>query len=74
MAQQWSRRERLLLAIVVLTAVIVLADIIVLNVVGDLPSGWWPVAVPVGLFLVPVIGVVCMIALIDQRRRTNTTE
>ncbi len=73
MAQQWSRRERLLLAVVVLTAVIVLADIIVLTVVGDLPSGWWPIAVPVGLLLVPVIGALCLIALIAQRRRNNTT-
>ncbi len=73
MAQQWSRRERLLLAVVVLTAVIVLADIIVLNVVGELPSGWWPLAVPVGLFLVPATGAVCLIALFAQRRRNITT-
>lgn len=73
MAQQWTRRERLLLAVVVLTVVTVLADIIVLNVVGELPSGWWPLAVPVGLLLVPFIGAVCLIALVAQRRRNNTT-
>ena len=73
MAQQPSRRERLLLAVVVLSAVIVLADIIVLNVVGELPSGWWPVAVPVGLFLVPVVGAVCLIALLAERRRNSPT-
>ena len=74
MAQPQSRRERLLLAVVVLSAVIVVADIIMLNVVGDdLPSGWWPVAVPVGLFLVPVVGAVCLVALLAERRGTSTT-
>lgn len=73
MAQLQSPRERLLLAVVASSAVIVVADIIILNVVGDLPSGWWPVAVPVGLFLVPVIGAICLIALLAERRRDSTT-
>ena len=73
MAQPWSKRERRLLAVVVLSAVIVVADIIALNVGGEVSSGWWPLAVPVGLFLVPAVGLVCLILLIGQRRRDSPT-
>jgi cytochrome bd-type quinol oxidase subunit 2 len=61
------------LAVVVLSAVIVVADIIALNVAGEVSSEWWPLAVPVGLLLVPALGVVCLILLIRQRRRDNPT-
>lgn len=73
MQQEWSRRERFLLAVVGLSAFVLLTDIIVSNVVGDLPSGWWPVPVPVGLFLIPVIGAVALILLITERQRDDTT-
>ena len=64
-------RRTLLLVTVVLSLVIVLADLLVLTIGGELPSeGWWWVAVPVGLFLVPVVGAVCLVALIGEGRRT----
>ncbi|MGH9189224.1 MAG: hypothetical protein ACRD0Q_04190 [Acidimicrobiales bacterium] len=51
---------------------IVLADLLVLTIGGELPSErWWWVAVPVGVFLVPVVGAVCLVALVGQRRRTR---
>jgi hypothetical protein len=73
MAQPWSQRERRLLAVILLSAVIVLADIIALNIAGEVSSGWWPLAVPVGLLLVPAVGVVCLILLIGQRRDNPTS-
>lgn len=73
MAQRWSERERFLFAVVLLTAVIVVADIIALNVAGEVSSGWWFLVVPVGLVLVPAIGIACLIVLIGHRRRANQT-
>lgn len=69
MLSEWSRRQRRLLAAIVLTVVIVLGDIIVLNVMGEVPSAFWILAVPVGLLIVPVIGVVCSVLLVAERRQ-----
>lgn len=52
-----------------LAVVIVLGDIIALNVVGAVPSALWILAVPVGLLIVPVIGVVCIVLLVAERRQ-----
>ena len=61
------------MAVVLLSVVIVVADIIALNVAGEVSSGWWLLAVPVGLLLVPAVGIVCLVLLIGQRRRDNPT-
>lgn len=70
MLEGWSKRQRRVLTVIVLSAVVVLGDIIVLNVAGEVSSDWWIVAVPVGLLLVPVIGIVSLVALIRERRRS----
>ena len=69
MVSEWSPGQRRLLAAIVLTVAIVLGDIIALNVVGEVPSALWILAVPVGLLIVPVIGVVCTVLLVGERRR-----
>jgi hypothetical protein len=63
------KRRRRLSAAVVLCALVVLADIVAVNVVGEMPHAWWFLAVPVGLFLVPAIGIVCLVALLTDRQR-----
>ena len=52
-----------------LTVVIFLGDIIALNVMGEVPSALWILAVPVGLLIVPVVGVVCIVLLVAERRQ-----
>ena len=66
-SQSTERRRRLLLLIVI-CALVFVADIVVLNVVGEVTSGWWPLAVPVGLLLVPIVGIVCFVLLLQDRR------
>jgi hypothetical protein len=70
MEGEWSKGQRRLLTIAVLSAVIVIGDIIALNVAGEVSSAWWVPAVPIGLLLVPVIGIVCLVKLVGQRRHT----
>jgi hypothetical protein len=70
MAAEWSKGQRQLLTIAVLCAVILLGDIIALNVAGEVSSGWWVPAVPIGLLLVPLVGLACLAALVAQRRHT----
>ena len=57
------------MAAIMLTVVIFLGDIIALNVMGEVPSALWILAVPVGLLIVPVIGVVCIVLLVAERRQ-----
>ena len=68
-AREWSKSQRSLLAVVVLSALVVLGDIIALNVAGEVSSEWWVLAVPVGLLLVPLTGIVCLVRLLGERRR-----
>ena len=69
MVREWSKSQRRLLTVVVLSALVFLGDIIALNVVGEVSSDWWELAVPVGLFLVPLTGIVCLVRLLGERRR-----
>ena len=69
MAKAWSRSERRLLVLVLVCAAVFVGDIILLNVAGELPGSLWIFAVPVGLLLVPVAGLVCLVVLFTQRRR-----
>jgi len=39
-----------------------------LSIVGEVSSGWWLLAVPVGLFLVGAIGIVSLLWLLKERR------
>jgi len=68
MPSEWSGHQRRLLAVIALAIIIVLGDIIVLNVFGEVPSALWILAVPVGLLVVPIIGVACVILLLADRR------
>lgn len=71
MISEWSGRQRRLLAMIGLAVALVVGDIITLNVVGEVPSEWWLLAVPIGLLIVPVIGVVCAGLLIAERRHSH---
>lgn len=62
-------RKRLLSTVAVVCTVIFVADIVILNVVGEVSSAWWMLAVPVGLVLVPIIGLVSLVLLVLDSRR-----
>ncbi len=62
-------RRRLLLTVTVTCAVIFVADVIALSVIGELPSEWWWVlAVLVGLLVVPILGFIALAWLLLDRR------
>ncbi len=65
---QFTERQRRLLLLIVICALILVADIVVLNLVGEVSSGWWLLAVPVGLLLVPIVGIVAFVLLLQDRR------
>ena len=62
-------RQRTLLIVTAVCALVFVTDLVIINVWGELPSGWWVLAVPVGLVLVPVIGVGALALLLLDRRR-----
>ena len=62
-------RRRRLFTVVVVCALIFVADIVILNVVGEVSSAWWALAVPIGLVLVPIIGLVSLVLLVVDSRR-----
>ncbi len=68
MESQFTERQRRLLLLIVICALIFVADIVVLNLVGEVSSGWWLLAVPVGLLLVPIVGIVAFVLLLQDRR------
>ena len=61
-------RQRRLLLLIMICALILVADIVVLNLVGEVSSGWWLLAVPVGLLLVPIVGIIAFVLLLEDRR------
>ena len=64
-----SGRERLLLGIGLLCALVVVADVITLKLVGEVPSGfWWFLAVPIGIFFFGVVGIASLLLLVKERR------
>lgn len=69
MASEWTQRERRLLAVVVVSAIVFVGDVVTLNVVGEVSAGWWVLAVPVGLLVVPLVGIVGLASLLMARRR-----
>lgn len=65
MSERPGRPARVVAAV---AAAIVVLDVIALNVVGDLPNeGWWFLAVPIGLVVVPIVGVVALVAAVSAR-------
>jgi hypothetical protein len=52
-------------------ALIFVSDVAVLNLVGEVSSGWWLLAVPLGLLLVPLVGIVALVLLLQDRRRAK---
>jgi len=67
MASQGTERQRILLTIVVACVVIVVADIIAINISGDDLFVAWTLAVPVGLLLVPLVGIVAFVIWFSGR-------
>ena len=73
MAKEASRRQRILLAIVIASIVIVVSDVIAVNIAGgDLSDVAWTLAVPVGLLLVPIVGIVSFVMWFSERRAHRT--
>ena len=68
MSSEWTRYQRRLMVVTALAFVMVLADVVALNVVGEVSSAVWLIAVPVGLLVVPIVGVVCALLLLADRR------
>lgn len=67
--QSWSpQRQQRLLAVVIACAVIFVGDIVMLNVVGEMSDSLWLFVVPIALLLVPIIGIVAFLRLLDSRR------
>jgi hypothetical protein len=66
-----GERQRRLLLLIVICVLVVVGDIVVLNLVGEVSSGWWLLAVPVGLLLVPILGIVALVLLVLDRRRAE---
>ncbi len=62
-----AERQRRLLLLTAISALMCLSDS-VLNLVGEVSSGWWLLAVPVGLLLVPIVGIVAFVLLLQDRR------
>ena len=67
MASQGTGCQRILLAIVVACVVIVVGDIIAINLSGDDLFVAWTLAVPVGLLLVPIVGIVAFVIWFSGR-------
>jgi len=70
MARVPSRRQRILLTIVIASIVIVVADVIAANIAEDdlFDVVSWILAVPVGLLLVPIVGIVSFVMWMSERR------
>ena len=70
MARVPSRRQRVLLTIVIASIVIVVADVIAVNIAEDdlFDVVSWTLAVPVGLLLVPIVGIVSFVMWMSERR------
>ncbi len=64
-----SERERLLLGIGLPCALVVVVDVIILKIVGEVSSGWWWLAVPIGLFFVGGVAIGCLLLFLLERRR-----
>ena len=65
MAREPSRLQGILLAIVIASIVIFVADIIAVNIDGDALS--WTLAVPVGMLLVPIVGIISFVMWFSER-------
>ncbi len=61
-------RQRRLLTVAAVCALVFVADLIFVNLGGEIPSGWWLLFAPVGLILVPILGVGALaVVLLDRR-------
>ena len=69
MARVPSRRQRVLLTIVIASIVIVVADVIAVNIAEDdlFDVVSWTLAVTVGLLLVPIVGIVSFVMWMSER-------
>lgn len=72
-----SMKQRRLQVIVIACASVIIANFIVSNLIVDdfstLPSFWWVLAVPIGLFLVGIVGIAAGVLLVKERRDSPET-
>lgn len=59
----------MLLAVIALSVVVVVGEIIAMNATGEVSEGVWWLVVPVGLAVVPLIDIICLVMLLRERRR-----
>jgi preprotein translocase subunit SecE len=70
MAATWTKRQRLLRTIVIVSIVILALDIILLNVLGEAVGDWWTLLVGFGLYVVGTVAIVSLVWLLVDRSRT----
>lgn len=70
MAASWTKRQRLLRTIGIVSLVILALDIILLNVRGEVGGDWWILFVGFGLYLVGTVAIVALVWLLVDRSRT----
>ena len=71
MAATWTKRQRLLRTIAIVSIVMLALDIILLNLLDDEAVGdWWMLFVGFGLFVVGTVAFVSLVWLLVDRSRT----
>jgi len=69
MATSWTQRQRRLRTVGIVSLVILVLDIILVNLLGDVSDDWWLLLVGFGFFVVGAIAIVSLVWLLVDRNR-----